>query len=117
MNFELNLNGWRDKSDPQAPQYQTLLSQAPPFTDPALRAFPFAPFNARAADWTPTEIARQNAAWTPATRPHANNRLLQSALRTNWEVADNITVTAITSYVDYKPNQCPSSEHLALMAA
>lgn len=105
LNFQLNLNGWRDKSDPQAPQYQTLLSQAPPFTDPALRAYPFAPFNARAADWTPTEIASQNGPWTPKTRPHANNRLLQGALRTNWEVADDVTVTAISSYVDYKPNQ------------
>ena len=93
IDFELNLNGWRDKSDPQAPQYQTLLSQSPTTTVPALRAFPFAPFNARAADWT------------PSTRPQADNRLLQGSLRANWEFIDGVTATAISSYVDYRPDQ------------
>ncbi|WP_296023410.1 TonB-dependent receptor [uncultured Altererythrobacter sp.] len=114
LNFELNLNGWKDKSDPQAPQYQTLLSQAPTATDPALRSYPFAPFTARAADWTPTVIARENAPWTPKTRPHADNRLLQGSLRTNWEVADEITVTAISSYVDYRPDQGFETDGTAL---
>ncbi|WP_176590819.1 TonB-dependent receptor [Sphingobium sp. EM0848] len=93
VSVEVNLNGWRDRSDPQAPQYQTLLSQSPSTTVQALRDFPFAPFKARAADWT------------PSTRPHADNRLLQGSARVNWDVADNVTVTSITSYVDYKPDQ------------
>lgn len=93
FSVEVNLNGWRDKSDPQAPQYQTLLSQSPATTVPELRTVPFSPFKARAADWT------------PSTRPHADNRLLQGALRANWDVSDDITVTSISSYVDYKPDQ------------
>ncbi len=103
LNFELNLNGWRDKSDPQAPQYQTLLSQSPTTTVPGLRAFPFAPFKARAADWT------------ASTRPHADNRLLHAAVRMNWEVVDNITVTAISSYADYKPDQGFETDGTTLM--
>lgn len=55
LDIEINLNGWRDKSDPQAPQYQTLLSQSPATTVQALRDYPFAPFNARAADWSALE--------------------------------------------------------------
>lgn len=103
LNFELNLNGWRDKSDPQAPQYQTLLSQSPATTVPGLRAFPFAPFKPRAADWT------------PSTRPHADNRLLHAAGRMNWEIVDGITLTAISSYADYKPDQGFETDGTTLM--
>lgn len=104
VSVEVNLNGWRDQSDPQAPQYQTLLSQSPSTTVQALRDFPFAPFDARAADWT------------PSTRPHADNRLLQGSARINWDVADNITVTSISSYVDYKPDQGFETDGTVLMA-
>ncbi|MBO9376371.1 TonB-dependent receptor plug domain-containing protein [Sphingomonas histidinilytica] len=104
LDFEVNLNGWRDKSDPQAPQYQTLLSQSPTTTVPGLRAFPFSPFEPRAADWT------------PSTRPHADNRLLQGSVRGNWEVVDGVTVTAISSYVDYKPDQGFETDGTTLMA-
>ncbi|MCP5379846.1 MAG: TonB-dependent receptor [Novosphingobium sp.] len=104
LSVEINLNGWRDKSDPQAPQYQTLLSQSPSTTVQALRDFPFAPFKARAADWT------------PETRPHADNRLLQGSGRINWEVASGITVTSISSYVDYKPDQGFETDGTTLMA-
>lgn len=103
VDFELNLNGWRDKSDPQAPQYQTLLSQFSPGTDPALVAYPFAPFQPRAADWT------------PSTRPHANNRLYQGSLRGNWEIADGVVLTSISSYVDYRPDQGFESDGTALV--
>lgn len=90
LKIELQLNAWRDRSDLQAPQYQTLLPQAPPTTSPDLLAYPFAPFNARAADWS------------PGNRPHSNSRMLQSTLRANWEVVDGIAITALSSYVDYK---------------
>ena len=87
----LTLTGWRDESDPQIPQYQTLLSQAPAFTAPELRAYPFAPDNARAADWGPNPRA-----------PHADNRLLQPTLNLTWNVSDGIAITSLTSYSDYK---------------
>ncbi|MDF0546157.1 TonB-dependent receptor [Sphingobium sp. H39-3-25] len=102
LDFELTFNAWRDQSDPQAPQYQTLLSQYSPGTDPALVAYPFAPFNARAADWT------------PSTRPHGDHKFYQGALRANWKVADGITLTSITSYVDYRTNQGLESDGTSL---
>lgn len=98
----VNLNGWLDRSDPQAPQYQTLLAQAPATTSPALEAYPFAPFKARAADWT------------PSPRPHADNRLLQGSIRADWEVGHEITLTSISSYVDYRPKQGFETDGTAL---
>lgn len=90
VKFSLNLTGWRDKSDPQAPQYQTLLSQVSAATLPALRAYPFAPLKSRVADWSPT------------ARPFADNRLLQPSLRGDWEISNDIVLTTISSYADYK---------------
>lgn len=101
---ELNVTGWRDQSDPQAPQYRTLLSQAPGSTAPELLAYPFAPFNARAADWT------------PSTRPHMDNRLLRGSLRMDWDITDNLTVTSLTSYVDWKAKQGFENDGTALFA-
>ena len=91
LSAELSVTAWRDKSDPQIPQYQTLLSQAPPFTSPELRAYPFAPDDARAADWGPN-----------ARAPHADNRFVQPTLNLTWNVADGIAITSLTSYADYK---------------
>ncbi len=90
LSFNFSTNGWRDRSDPQVPQYQTLLSQIAATTPPALRAFPFAPNKARAAEWSPNP------------RPHADNRLLQAAARANWEFVDGANLTTISSYLDYK---------------
>ncbi|MGD9810302.1 MAG: TonB-dependent receptor [Sphingobium sp.] len=102
LNFELTLTGWRDRTDPQAPQYQTLLSQSPGTTVQAVRDYPFAPFNARAADWS------------PGTPPRADNRFFQPSLRANWEIGDNLILTTITSYADYKQKQVEESDGTAL---
>lgn len=103
LDFELNLSAWRDQSDPQAPQYQTLLSQSPATTFQSLRNFPFSPFKPRAADWT------------PLTRPHADNKMYQGSLRANWELIDDITLTSITSYAHYKPDQGFETDGTTLM--
>lgn len=94
LTFNLSGNAWRDQSDPQAPQYQTLLSQSPTTTPQELRDLPFPPFDPRAADWNPDR-----------RDPFADNRMLQGAVRANWEVADDVTVTSITAYADLKVNQ------------
>src|SRR3546814_3067813 len=53
----------------------------------------FAPANGRAADWS------------PGIRPFANNKFRQASLRSDWEVVDDITLTSLTSYVDYDHHQ------------
>jgi len=94
LSFNTAFNAWRDQSDPQAPQYQTLLSQSPSTTPQETRDFPFAPFKPRAADWNPDR-----------RDPFADNRMLQGSFRMNWDLTDDITLTAISAYADLKVKQ------------
>jgi outer membrane receptor protein involved in Fe transport len=93
----LNLNGWRDRSDPQAGQYIATFPQTPTpdgsSLDPVLRTYPFAPDDPRAADWSPDH------------RPSASKRQYQAALRADLKLNDTIVLTSISSYVDYHTRQ------------
>src|SRR3546814_10785258 len=97
LRFSFNLNGWRDQNDPTAPQYTKAVPQNPPGSAgtggvvPAnLPAFiyPPDPHNARAADWN------------PYLRPFQHNKFWQTALRTDWDLTQNLTVTSIPGYRD-----------------
>ena len=70
LKFELNVNGWIDKSDPQAAQYFKIDPQVPATLSPAMRNYPVAPADDRAADWGPG-----------ADRPRGDQNLVQTALR------------------------------------
>jgi outer membrane receptor protein involved in Fe transport len=97
LKIQLNLNGWRDRSDPQQGQYYGTFPQTPTpdgsAVFPALRTYPFAPSNARAADWNPDH------------RPEADKRQYQAALRADLNLTDDIVLTSISSYVHYKVDQ------------
>jgi outer membrane receptor protein involved in Fe transport len=99
--FELNLNGWRDKSDTQAPQYRKYSATNPPpqdggtgYTgspgyqptlDADLRSYPVVDGD-RAADWTPGYGLRRND-W-----------FYQAALRADWKLSDSLTLTSLTAF-------------------
>ncbi|WP_404477133.1 TonB-dependent receptor [Novosphingobium sp. BL-52-GroH] len=99
----LNLNGWRDQSEPQAPQRIAFVPQndvsGPPAIAPftyaaapvpyAQATYPNAPHNARAADWS-TDYP-----------PSQDNRMLQSLLRMDYDMG-GITVTSLSGYTDLK---------------
>src|SRR3546814_18007328 len=89
LSFELNLNAWQNKSDPQAPQAIAIVQQnaAIPPDYPALN-IAFAPPNGRPADWS------------PGIRPFANNKFRPAYLLSAWDVVDDITLTSLTSFVD-----------------
>jgi iron complex outermembrane recepter protein len=94
----LNLNGWQDKSDPQAGQFIALFPQLSlgPNTSavpPKVAAYPFAPNDPTAADWSPDH------------RPQADKRQYQAALRGDYNITDHIVLTSISSYIDYRVNQ------------
>ncbi|WP_176593981.1 TonB-dependent receptor [Sphingobium sp. EM0848] len=101
LRIQTNLNGWRDRSEPPAAQFQKFI---PNFPVPAGSGFvppvPNAVDNARLAEWTPSH------------RPSADNRLLQAAVRADYEVTDAITLTSLTSYVDYRQRQVPEGDGL-----
>ncbi|MGD9665241.1 MAG: TonB-dependent receptor, partial [Novosphingobium sp.] len=95
----LNLNGWKDKSQTQAPQYIASNVQNP-VTDPVFDAAGFSPQTPRDADWTPNGT-------------NANNRMLQSSLRADLDITDSVTLTSLTSYIDYKQRQSDDGDGLA----
>ncbi|WP_374410069.1 TonB-dependent receptor [Novosphingobium colocasiae] len=96
VKIALNLNGWKDRSDPQVGQYFGTFPQTPSdgsAVDPALQTYPFAPSNARAADWGPDH------------RPRASKSLYQIAMRGDVDIAPDVVLTSISSYVRYKVSQ------------
>ncbi len=107
--MSLNLNGWRDKSDPQAQQLVAVDPQiAPPGAAPsiyaALASAPFAPANARLADWSPG-----------AGAPSGDRKFYQAALRADVDISDSVTLTSLTSYNDYKQNSTFDGDGTALV--
>ena len=90
LSFELNLNGWKDQNQPQAVQYFKFNQQTITNVLPPVRNYPLSPRKSRAADWS-----AENGMFR-------NLQFGQAALRGDWEFIDGITLTSITSYVDFK---------------
>lgn len=117
--FLLNVNGFKDKSDPQAQQSiafrpsssSAAIQQA--VIDNYTNGINFAPNNARAADWTATTT--DPALGTPAGggaivpgsaplvdfSPNGDREFLQTSLRAEIDLTEEITITSLTSYSDY----------------
>lgn len=89
LRFELNLNAWQDKSEPQAPQFVQSIPQFAP-GNPLIANYPIAPRDNRAADWSPD------------SPPRSNNRFKQASLRADLDISDSLTLTSLTSWIDYK---------------
>ncbi|BEV01199.1 TonB-dependent receptor [Novosphingobium olei] len=83
LKLSFNLNGWRDKSDPQAGQFVGLISGRAPAE---MRAQRPTVGNARIADWD------------AGTNFYTNDDFWQIAVRGDYEVADDLTLTSITAY-------------------
>lgn len=101
LRFKLNVNGWKDNSETQAPQYIALYAQAPTFVPTPLATAPFSPERPQAADWTPGI-------------PRRSNWLGQVSLRGEFDVTDGITLTSLTSYAYYKQRQGDEGDGLPL---
>ncbi len=87
VRFALNVNGWKDRSEPIALQYSGYVAQQP-IQEAGVLATPFSPESPRAADWT-------------LDLPRANIRMLQGSLRGDIDLSDTVTFTTLTSYIDY----------------
>lgn len=88
LKLAFNANGFRDKSDTQAGQLTEVLLQIPRNAGrvPLLTSYPLAPRNPRAADWNFNESLRRD------------NEFYQLALRGDYELTDDLTLTSITAY-------------------
>lgn len=88
LSLELNVNGWRDKSDPQQGQLHALALQAPAaFADPKLLSYPAAPHDPRAADWD-NRYPLYGDRWQ-----------FQTTLRGAYKLTDAITLTSLTGFI------------------
>jgi iron complex outermembrane recepter protein len=90
VSVELNINGWSNKSDPEASQ---LIGTDPehagvPFADPTVLTQPLAPHNDRAAAWSPGWI-------------YGNEHQFQGALRADVNLTPDLTLTSLSSYATY----------------
>ncbi|WP_162140535.1 TonB-dependent receptor [Sphingomonas sp. PR090111-T3T-6A] len=116
LRFSLDINGWIDRSDPEAPQLarpvtpsdlQAAIGATGPTgtvtPDFPLLTAPAAPKDPRAADWD------------PQYRPFANNKLGQIALTSAWTLATDVQLTSITNYVAYRMFNATEGDGTALV--
>ncbi len=89
VRFELNLNGFIDKSDGQAAQLIGVVPLGNPARLGDLATYPVAPANNRDADWTPEQA------------PRRDDWFYQASLRGDVDLNDDITLTSITSFSKY----------------
>lgn len=99
---QLTGSGFLDKSETQAPQlFRIVPANAQTPLAPGFVNFPLAPFNNRAADWStcinnsPTEAP---AGCVPLKK---DNSYYNVALRLEYDVSPDITLTSLTSYQDF----------------
>lgn len=101
-----NVNGWIDKSDtPAAQRIGNQLSVQQPRGLPTL-AYPLAPKNARAADWTNTILPLKK-----------DDYFVQGSVRADYDFTDAITLTSISSYQRYKTDAFQDFDGIALSIA
>ena len=100
----LNVNGWRDRSDTQAVQLIEVACASPPTCLPALRDYPPAPGNARAADWT------------PGFPMSSNDHFFQTMLRADIALTDAVTLTTISGIQRFRQRKYLDQDGTALPA-
>lgn len=90
LKIELSANGWYDHSESQAAQLIAKVAALPIPLNPTFAAYPFAPDNARAADWDPGRDYRHH------------NSFKQVSGRLDYQASDRLRLTSISSYEDFK---------------
>lgn len=106
--INLNINGWKDKSDPQALQY---IAATPKRFDQALDQaialadLPLTPADAESADWSAID------------KPSGDREFMQYSLRGDFELTESITLTALAAYSDYEQNQSVDGDGHNLVSA
>ena len=104
VRVSVNLNGWVDKSQPQAPQFIALYAQSPVGVQPSELSAAFSPQNPRAADWATGDF-----------RPRGDRKFYQAALRSDIDLTRDITVTSLTSYDNFAQRQTENYDGLPIL--
>jgi iron complex outermembrane receptor protein len=90
LTLNLDVNGWRDKTDPQQPQFYRLNIQNPGLAPDYEINYPPAPHNPRAASFDP-DLPLYNDTY-----------LIQTSLHARYELTDTISLTSLSSYIHAK---------------
>lgn len=108
LSFALNLNGWVDKSDTQAPQRVGNQISAPANTArfAITDAYPLAPSKARAADWLNTVGPLKK-----------DDYFVQGSLRADFDITNAVTFTSISALQRYKTDAIQDFDGIALSIA
>jgi iron complex outermembrane receptor protein len=102
--LHFNLNGWSDTSEPQAGQLIAIRPQTPPAL-PQEVIYPLSPANNdRVADWSTGDF-----------KPRGDRNLVQVAMRADFDLPHDLTLTSQTSYDYFKQNMTVDSDGSALV--
>jgi len=124
ITLSFNVNGWRDKSEPQAQQLIGIRTGGPqgPTAAKLTATSVFAPDDARAADWSTfltdpaTGVQNADGTFMPGTAratdftPRADRRFYQLAMRADVELGADIMLTSLTSYANYSQKQATDGD-------
>lgn len=102
LRIQLNLNGWLDKSDPQAVQFIQYRPNFPGASSP-VEDYPVY-----------TGSDNRDADFTESINPHSDNRLWQAVGRVDFDVTDGMTLTSLTSYIDYDQDMAYDGDGVTL---
>ena len=117
VSFLLNVNGWIDRSEPQALQ---LVGKRPanPVSSPPRGPWLAGPLvygNARDADWTGIYQDLADGEYRDFS-PRQNRRFYQASLRSDINVTDDITLTSLTTYNHLRQTQRTDADGMAAIS-
>jgi outer membrane receptor protein involved in Fe transport len=117
--FNFNVSTWKDKSDPQAQQLIAVTPGVPAFTRPQSLDVPFSPEESRAADWSTTECteALPGDDCTGNYAPRSDREFYQAVARGDFDLSDDLTLTAMLSYADFEQDQATDGDGTYLVTA
>lgn len=92
LSLMFNLNGYVDRSAPQATQVIAITPLTPARVRPEVANYPLAPHDATAADWS------------AGRDPSRDDRFWQASLKAKWMLTDDVTLTSISAYSNLRTN-------------
>jgi iron complex outermembrane recepter protein len=110
--FALTVNGWRDRSDPEAGQLIGIEQQNASGARPGVTNYPFSPQNDQAADWS--NSGPSPSGQTVPFRPSSDRELFQSMLRADIDLSDTLTLTSLSSFAHFTQTQAVDYDGIAL---
>lgn len=93
LRFEINLNAWWDKSQTQAAQFIRYA--------PTVPVGGYAPAVAALSTYGPVPTTARAADWDPDFDLAHDDKFKQAALSATLDLGPNVTLTSITSYIDF----------------